>query len=67
MVVTQVPSVDFPQHQFTEPLSDAVGDHQMSDISDKVKNAAEMERLLISEHHAVWSSPGHKKITKIRK
>ena len=67
MVVTQVPSVDFLQHQFTEPLSDAVGDHQMSDISDKVKNAAEMERLLISEHHAVWSSPGHKKITKIRK
>ena len=67
MVVTRVPSVDFPQPRFTEPLSDVVGGHQMSDISDRVKNAAEMARLLISEPLAVWSSPGHKKITKIRK
>ena len=67
MVVTQVPSADFLQPLFMEPLWDAVGGHQMSDISDRVKNAAEMARLLISEPLAVWSSPGHKKITKIRK
>ena len=67
MVVTQVLSVASPQHRFTEPSWDAVGAHQMSDISDRVKNAAEMARSLISGHPAVWSSPGHKKITKIRK
>ena len=64
MVVTQVPSADFLQPLFMEPLWDAVGGHQMSDISDKVKNAAEMARSLISEPLAVWSSPGHKKLLK---